>query len=144
MATTASADGINAGYRGIYICSASDFKGTCFWNEIQPEDQDGKCLHIHSPDGYKSFGPDAGLSVEIWDTQNCGGQEAWLKDIMCPGRASLPMGALGSAPQTIKDLWVEVRVPDRKKVGKLSKECEFDNSDFGLKGDGTWVQPSTA
>ena len=111
-------------------------------NEIQPQDQDGKCLHIHSPDGFRSFGPDAGLSVEIWDTQNCGGQAPWLKDVMWPGRNSLPMGALGSAPQTIQDLWVKVRVKDRKKVGKLKKECDYDKSDFGLRGDGTFVVPS--
>ena len=39
------------------------------------------------------------------------------------------MGALGG---DVKDIWVKVKVPDRKALGKLSPKCDFDDSDMVL------------
>ena len=146
IAAMASADGITAGYRGIYICSEEAFKGKCFWHEVQPEDQTGDCLHIATPDGFKSFGPDRGLSVDVTDVKDCGdlggSKKPWVSGVMCPGKLGLPVGALGSHAKVVKDIWVRVRVVDRLKLGVLTDLCDFHNSDYGHVS-GTFIDPST-
>lgn len=75
-------------WRGVYMCSKSNFQGRCNWVPFIPEDRD-KCIHVQL-DGENgvlpigSVGPDWGLGVLMYNTPNCDSRPITAQ-LSCPG-----------------------------------------------------------
>ncbi|RMZ82711.1 hypothetical protein DV738_g1701, partial [Chaetothyriales sp. CBS 135597] len=54
---------------GIYTCSGRHWTGDCHWTPISKKYK--RCLPIVNKGGIVSFGPDAGLWVEIFEDSAC-------------------------------------------------------------------------
>lgn len=72
---------------GIYMCTEPNYRGSCHWHHLEPEDREseGKCLHVEVPGDKRiaSFGPDWGIGVNLYRDPDC--QSMVTGPMVCPG-----------------------------------------------------------
>ena len=55
---------------GIYICTSSNWQGSCFWTIVPPPHY-GLCGSVTALNGWNSLGPDKGIAVDVYMDAKC-------------------------------------------------------------------------